>query len=126
MKYFPITLLCILFISSSLSASPKEIRGIIIDSATHIPICGATVIFSPANKGTVTDEAGRFFFHNVQSVNTIIITAVGYESKIIDTADFSPGLTIFLKPHQTQLADVVVSAHAGNPYKAISETDIKM
>ena len=125
-KYLFLIFLFTFFISLSSFAGTKEFKGTVIDSATRAPIHGATVVLSPVNKGTVTDEAGRFSFHNTQSVSRIIITAVGYESKTIDTTDFSSGQVILLRPRQTQLADVVVSAHSGNPYKAISETDIKM
>jgi len=125
-KYFSIVFLLTFFIGLNLFANPKDLKGTVIDSAAHTPVCGASVVLSPVNKGTVTDEAGRFSSHNTQSVNQIVITAVGYESKVINSADFAPGQIIILRQHQTQLAGVVVSAHTDNPYKAISETDIKM
>ena len=117
----------LLLLANTLFAQ-NVITGKVIDSATNVPLSGATVILSPINMATGSDEIGRFTFKNASltKVKTITISAVGYGRKIININDFKPGQTIALSQHQTQLADVVVRADAGNPYKAISETDIKM
>jgi len=109
-------------------AQQKDISGIVVDSATNVPVNGATVILSPTNKIDITDQLGRFNFKSTTSsqANAIMISAVGYARNTVDLSVFSNGQTIRLSQHQTELADVVISADAGNPYKAISETDIKM
>ncbi len=111
-----------------LYAGKKDINGMVTDSITNMPIHGATVTLLPTNQIAVTDEVGRFVFKNClsPSVNTICVSAVGYEKRTFMLADLNNRQTIALSPHQTQLADVVVRADAGDPYKAISETDIKM
>jgi hypothetical protein len=122
-------LLSALFLLSinQLSARPKSIAGRVMDSLTNTPVYGATIIVLPINKITVTDELGRFNLKNIPaSAATVMITAVGYEKKTFNIGDFQYGQAIVLSQHQTQLADVVVRADAGNPYKAVSETDIKM
>ncbi len=119
-------LFALLFLTAMLYAQQKGISGRVIDSATNTPVNGATVILIPANRATLTDEIGRFTFKDISNTTTITITAVGYEKRVFNIADFKDGQTVSLSEHQTQLADVVVRADAGNPYKAISETDIRM
>ena len=116
-----------LFLVNILTAQSR-IDGKVIDSATNMPLKGATVVLSPENKITGTDEIGRFTFKTglTESVTTICITAVGYEKSTFNIEDFKTGQTILLAQRQTQLADVVIRADAGNPYKAISDADIKM
>ncbi len=120
--------MAIFFMSSSAFAIEEDITGIVTDSATNIPLIGATIILSPINKADITDQRGRFCFKNVSSeaVKTITITAVGYGKKMLYIENFKPWQIIALSSHQTQLCDVVIRADAGNPYRAISETDIKM
>ncbi len=120
-------LICALFMVNTLFAKPKDITGKVIDSATNTPVSGATIILSPGNKIIVTDEIGRFTFKNsLSAIDSITITAVGYARRKLGIADFKEEQTIAICRHQTQLADVVIRADAGNPYKAISETDIRM
>ncbi|WP_295796049.1 TonB-dependent receptor [Mucilaginibacter sp.] len=121
-----VMLFALLFLTAMLYAQQKGISGRVIDSATNTPVNGATVILIPANRATLTDEIGRFTFKDISNTTTITITAVGYEKRVFNIADFKDGQTVSLSEHQTQLADVVVRADAGNPYKAISETDIRM
>jgi hypothetical protein len=123
-----ITVAIILLLANCAFGRQKHIRGRVIDSITDEPVVGATVLLLPQNEGTSTDELGRFNLKKIssKSVETIIITAVGYGKKVVNINDFKDGQTINLSPGQTQLADVVVRADALNPYKAISEMDIKM
>lgn len=109
-----------------LFAQQKDISGKIIDSATRVPLNGVTIILSPGNHADITDENGNFYFKNAGASNTITISAVGYKKRIVAFTDFPKDRVIALSSQQTQLADVVISGNAPNPYKIISETDIKM
>lgn len=115
-----------LFIANFLFAQQINISGIVIDSATRVPIIGTSISLLPANKITGTDEIGRFAFTNILPVKTITISSVGYESQTFNINNFKDGQTVMLARHQTQLSDITIRADAGNPYKAISETDIRM
>jgi hypothetical protein len=113
--------------ANCLFAQQKNVNCKVVDSATNVPVSGATIILSPANKTTVTDETGRFEFKDgLLMAGNITVTAVGYAKRILNINEFISEQTIMLSQHQIQLADIVIRADAGNPYKAISETDIKM
>jgi hypothetical protein len=116
-----------LVISSAVSAQQKSLSGKIIDSATHVPANGVTVRLSPGNQTDITDENGRFFYKNVAgAATTITVSAVGYQKKSYLLTDFKNGQTISIASQQTQLTDVVITANTRNPYKALSEMDIKL
>lgn len=103
------------------------LSGKVIDSATHVSVNACTVLLSPGNIADETDESGRFYFKKAaRTVTEITITAVGFQPKTILLADFKNGQNILLRSRQIQLSDVVVTANATNPYKIISEADIKM
>lgn len=127
MKHISLVIICLTLITKGLFAQQTEIKGRVTDNATHVPVIGATIILSPGNKTINTDEIGRFTFKNIgHSIDSITITAVGYAKRTLNITDLLKGQTIALSQHETQLADVVIRADAGNPYKSISETDIKM
>ncbi|MGI4728165.1 MAG: TonB-dependent receptor [Janthinobacterium lividum] len=103
------------------------LSGKVIDSTTHVSVNACTVLLSPGNIADETDESGRFYFKKAaRTVTEITITAVGFQPKTILLADFKNGQNILLRSRQIQLSDVVVTANATNPYKIISEADIKM
>ncbi len=121
-------LIFILFLSGNfLFGQQKELSGKVMASAAHLPVSGITVVLSPGNRTDITDETGRFYFKNIPTtVTVIVVSGIGYQQKIILLADFKNGQTINIDPKQTQLTEVVISANASNPYKTISETDVKM
>lgn len=121
-----ILLLWLLCSGRFLFAQQKKLSGKIIDSATHVPVNGVTIVISPGNRTDITDENGNFYFKNSASAKNLTVTAVGYKKYIIPLGDFPKGKVITISQQQTQLADVVISGNAPNPYKTISETDIKM
>jgi outer membrane cobalamin receptor len=109
------------------SAQQKELSGLITDSITHTPLSGVTVQLKPGKHADITHENGRFLFKQPISASAyLVISAVGYRQRIISAANFTIGQIIRLSTKQTQLADVVVTAAAANPYKTISEADIKL
>ena len=126
MKYL-LPLLIFLLVTSSLFAQQKNISGKVTDEITNLPVNGIMVILYPGNRTDITDESGHFFLKNVkEQVKTISISGVGYQKKVIAYSDFKTGQTVRLSQQQTQLSDVVISGNSTNPYKTISESDIKM
>lgn len=112
---------------TNLLYAQQNINGKIIDNTTHLPVIGITVILNPGNLTDITDEGGRFYFKKVSSaIKTLTISGVGYQKKSYTIADFNNGQTLSVIQQQTDLKDVVITGNASNPYKSISESDIKM
>jgi hypothetical protein len=126
MKLKIVALSILLLSLGELYAQQKVISGTVIDSATQVPVNGVSVILQPVNRICITNETGRFFFKNSTAATTINISAIGYQKIIYQLADVKNGQTISIAQRQTQLSAVVITANNRNPYKAISETDIKM
>ena len=127
MKIFLTAILLLCLPGLVLRAQDRNISGVIVDSLTRAPLNGATVVLNPGKRTTVSDENGQFKFGKANAAEkAIIISAVGYEKKQILLHNTHPGEVIELAVHETLLSDVVVYANSGNPYKTISEADIKM
>ncbi|GAA3974914.1 TonB-dependent receptor [Mucilaginibacter dorajii] len=128
MTFIRLSLLILLFFACSFGyAQTHHLAGRVTDSASNLPLNGVTVLLKPGNKTVITDETGRFFYKTVPSgTQTITVFAVGYRAENIGLHAFKDGQVITLVQQQTQLNDVLISGASGNPYKAISETDIKL
>lgn len=127
MKLKLLALNILLLSNVRLYAQQKTISGTVIDSASLVPINGVTVILNPLNQTAITGETGYFSYRNVEpAAQSLTITAVGYQKKVISLTQHDLTPLISLSPKQTLLTDVVITANNLNPYKAISETDIKL
>lgn len=127
MKLKLLALNILLLSNVRLYAQQKTILGMVIDSASLVPINGVTIVLNPINRTAITGETGHFSYRNVESeALSLTITAVGYQKKVISLSQHDLTPLISLSPKQTLLTDVVITANNLNPYKAISETDIKL
>jgi hypothetical protein len=119
MKIFLTAILLLCLPGLALLAQDRTICGVIVDSLSHSPLNGATVVLNPGNRTTVSGENGQFRFSKVINAETaIIISAVGYEKKKVLLHNTHPAQVIELAVHETRLSDVVVYANSGNPYKS--------
>lgn len=110
--------------SLPLLAQQGEMSGRVLDSATNVALSGISVSLLPGNRSTVTNENGQFFFKNKPA--EIRINGIGYQSQFITYADFLKSQTIRLSRKITTLDEVAVTSGHQDPYKIISESDIKM
>jgi hypothetical protein len=114
-------------VMNTISAQGQTLSGKVIDSVTHIPASGVTVRLSPGNQTDITDDNGRFFFKTISAeAKVLTISAVGYKKESYQVDEFKDGQIVSLAPRQTQLTDVVITANTGNPYKVLSEMDIRL
>ncbi len=114
----------LLLISRALFAQ-VTVSGIVTDSMSFSAVRGANV--TVGDDHTVTDDNGRFALkRSSSSADTLSISAIGYRTLRVPVVVFKSGTTLSLSPQQTQLADVVINAGSNNPYRAISEADIRL
>lgn len=113
-----LVVICILFISSSLSAQGKQIRisGKVTDESSGASLVGVTVTSAQA-KSTRTDADGNFFLTLEHGKTySIQFTSVGYQTKVVEgvvagDANFS-FLTIALAKANVELNNVTVKTTA--------------
>src|SRR5450432_1950607 len=105
----------------------QDIRGNITDFNSNQPIEGVTVNLLPNNKSAATDAAGDFAFRPVQNVNSIMFSAIGYQSKTIPLKEFQKNQNrISLSPVSIELSAVTSSPRAGEQFQPISKIDIAL
>jgi TonB-linked SusC/RagA family outer membrane protein len=89
------------------SCQSITINGKIIDENGK-PIPNATITIKQSNKKTISDQYGLFTIHDSRLTDTLIVSAVGYETT--EEPNNVRGLiTITLKRKITTLAEVIVS-----------------
>ncbi len=109
-------LLLFLLLSSNLFAqSTQNIKGIITDKQSEMPLIGATIIIQDTDPilGSTTDINGHFMIENVPLGRyTIQASYLGYESTSIPNIELNAGkenyLEISLEESFTKLNEVVV------------------
>src|SRR5450432_717065 len=105
----------------------QDIRGNITDFNSNQPIEGVTVNLLPNNKSAATDAAGDFAFTPVQYVNSIMFSAIGYQSKTVPLKEFQKNQNrISLSPVSIELSAVTISPRAGEQFQPISKIDIAL
>ncbi len=77
------TLLSILLLLPFLVFSQRTITGRVADAAGNQPLPGASVVIKGKSKGLTTDAEGKFSIRIDETVKTIEVSYVGYETKQI-------------------------------------------
>lgn len=122
-------LLSILFGFITISqAQQNKITATVIDSISKIPIEGINVSLLPMNKSAVTNENGQFtFIQDIDKVNNIELSGIGFEKKSIPISNYKSGTTISIVSKIASLKEVVIQSSLSNSqYKHISKLDIKL
>jgi TonB-linked SusC/RagA family outer membrane protein len=97
----------------------QRVTGVVRDSTTHETIPGATVLIDGTNKGTKTDENGRYSIE-VQSSETIIdFSFVGYNTKKVMVGNRTI-LDVNLSASQSKLNEVVIVGYGTRTKGAIT------
>jgi TonB-dependent starch-binding outer membrane protein SusC len=103
------------------SVSPASSNSLIIDSkivqnvtgtvtdadAGGSGIPGVSVVIKGTNRGTTTDASGKFTLNDVNSNNTLVFSAVGYETQEVSVGNRSQ-INVGLKVDVKSLGEVVV------------------
>lgn len=68
------------------------IRGIVVDSRTHLPIQYANILAVGTGRGTYSDEEGRFKISDLEAgTYTIKVLSMGWISRTIEGVVVKPG-----------------------------------
>ncbi len=72
-------LISLLFLSVNLSAQTK-LSGKVTDGKTNQPIVGENIIIKELQKGTITDDNGKYNFSVPYGKYTLVFSSIGYET----------------------------------------------
>jgi len=90
------------------SISAQEVSGKVLDQQNQ-PIIYAQIINTANNNHTHTDIDGRFLIEQVSEGDSLHITHIGYESRIIVAAQTDEKLIINLNASPIDLEEIVIS-----------------
>jgi len=106
-KKVVLLLTCLLYLSVGLAiAQDKRVSGTVYDENGD-PVIGASVLAKGTSAGTVSDVNGAFSLSVPASVNTLVVSYLGYHT--IEVAG-GTDLRIALTPENKMLQEVVVTA----------------
>ncbi|QQL50228.1 TonB-dependent receptor [Mucilaginibacter ginkgonis] len=118
-----------LFVLSNLNgnAQRRSFEGSVYADVSHLPLEDVTVHLFPGNQAVSTDINGIYKFRNVSRfIDSVKITAVGYKTITLKGSSLRNGSSVYLTEQQTMLSDITITGNTPNPYKGISDIDIKM
>lgn len=110
MKKF-ILLLIFIPAFSTIFAAHLFLSGQILDSQSREPLVGATVYTSDYAIGTETDLLGNFQLKTDSTVQTLLISYIGYETTEVAVKKMKNGAQIFLEPGALDLESVEISSN---------------
>ncbi|MCF8392156.1 MAG: SusC/RagA family TonB-linked outer membrane protein, partial [Bacteroidales bacterium] len=124
----PVITAIVFFLMNSYVIYGQQIilRGEVIDELTKEVIIGATLAEYNSDgrvvNGAITDVYGRFTIAAKDSKNTLQVSYIGYEKKVIPINN-QTNIVIRLKPESIQMDEVVIVAKNTNPLTGLSQED---
>ena len=70
----------LLFLFFSLNIFSQQIRGVVFDDETNLPIEYVNVFLNKNNYGVFTNKNGEFFLKDIADNDSIYISCIGYET----------------------------------------------
>lgn len=111
---------------SCMVRAQHPLAGRITEQGSDVAVEGASIQLLPSGHSTTTDAEGFFHFREIKNEQRLIIQASGYETESLSLEEFIHAAKIArLKPVATQLSTIILTAGAGQPYRAIGRLDIK-
>ena len=98
-------------ISAAAAQSLNTVSGIVLDASNNKPLPAATIrVAGPSNKGTITNELGRFQLSLPPGEYTLVVSYLGYRSDSLHVSGSSlPELRSMLQPEAIKMPEVVVT-----------------
>jgi hypothetical protein len=86
------------------------VSGVVRDSITGEPLGYASILFENSTIGTMSDEEGMFSLQNDKSLTRLIVSSLGYVTKIITLSarQVNSTLDILISPTSFNISEVVV------------------
>jgi hypothetical protein len=120
-KLLPVicALMCLIFLSSQITAQQKTITGAVTNSKDNTPVALATVSVKGSKVAVSTDPDGKFSINVPDGKSTLVISSVGYEEDEVSISGVS-SVKVSLKERQNSLNEVVVTGYSAQRKKDIT------
>jgi hypothetical protein len=112
-------LFLICFSISMRDAAAQQLKGVVQDEATHLPIAGAQVIHQ--DQVVLTNTIGEFTLPSAKNGDQVSFRLMGYETRElkVNALDLKAELTIYLKTKVINLSAVNIRSQRNNKLDSI-------
>lgn len=93
----------------------RRITGHVVDSATHTPVLGATVVIAGTAGGALTDSTGGFAIVAPTGTVTLVVRCVGYAPLFVTVSGDRRDTTIVLRAEHIMLPDSPAAGNSAPP-----------
>ena len=105
-------------VSSTFNSIAQNIHGVISDSISGQPLPLANITYLQSNNGTQSNNIGFYTLRLSRDEKEILVSSLGYESKMIKLQDYSlaiqHSLNIYLNPKTEELLEVLIPSVVKN------------
>jgi TonB-linked SusC/RagA family outer membrane protein len=111
------TTTALLLVAGTADARQQAIGGVVIESGTQRPLVGAQVIIEGTDRGTLTDNRGRFLFADVGTAPvTLRVVIIGYRELTHTARPGETNLVLVLTESAVTLDQIIVT---GTPQQQV-------
>ncbi|HEX6938891.1 MAG TPA: SusC/RagA family TonB-linked outer membrane protein, partial [Longimicrobiales bacterium] len=101
------------------------VGGVVVDARTGQPLVGAAVQVVGTNRGTITNDDGRFLLSGLDGAQvTLTVSMIGYSAATVDARAGQMDLRVALEESAVALDEIVVTGTAGGETKRALGTTI--
>jgi len=104
------TLLCLILLVFNISVS-QEIRGVVLDGITNLPLESVSVYFDQTTIGTTTNQKGEFTLSNANIKAPLIISYLGYNKKSIQKYSTVEVEEFYLFESVNRLDEIIINTN---------------
>ncbi|WP_290379428.1 DUF5686 and carboxypeptidase-like regulatory domain-containing protein [uncultured Muribaculum sp.] len=91
-------------------AKGVQVRGVVLDSLTNMPVSYAAIALTSTPAGTMTNERGQFGIVSYAPDDSLRVSLLGYQPKTLKIKRSAPNNNLIIKLNQTgvRLSEVIV------------------
>ncbi|MDR1880297.1 MAG: DUF5686 and carboxypeptidase regulatory-like domain-containing protein [Tannerellaceae bacterium] len=107
---FPVILLYMAGVSDLNAQGMTTASGVVRDSITGEALGYASILFENSTIGAMSDEDGRFSLQNDKGLTRLVVSSLGYNTKIVilKAGQRNTGLEVLISPTAFDISEVVV------------------
>ena len=108
MKKYSLLYLILLVFNISVS---QEIRGVVLDGITNLPLESVSVYYDQTTIGTTTNQKGEFTLNNTNIKTPLIISYLGYNTKSINKFSTVEIQEFYLFESNNRLDEIIINTN---------------
>ena len=104
----------ILLFPIQFALAQQTIKGKIVDDQTGEPLPGASISIQHSRVSTISGEAGEFQIHSSDTIDSLMVSYVGYRTRQLSVNPNTRYLNIVLETGKASLNNITVTGYENN------------